>query len=145
MYSDSKSCKIYRKPNSVLKKQGFTLFELVVVVIIVGILAALGLPQYNKVTEKGRGAEAKVVLGLINKAQMFYNQEYGGYTSNLTALSVSAPTSCVSTHHFYYSTDASVATATRCTDQGQPPQGSTAFNVTLTYSNGTWGGSTGYY
>ncbi|MDD5130223.1 MAG: prepilin-type N-terminal cleavage/methylation domain-containing protein, partial [Candidatus Omnitrophica bacterium] len=44
-------------------KKGFTLVELIIVVIIVGILASIGLTQYNKVVEKSRAAEARMILG----------------------------------------------------------------------------------
>lgn len=46
-------------------KKGFTLLELIIVIIIIGILATLGLTQYARMVERGRGAEARQLLGNI--------------------------------------------------------------------------------
>ena len=54
---------------------GFTLLELLIVVIIVGILAGVALPQFNRMTRRARLAEAQSMIGAILSAEMLYYQE----------------------------------------------------------------------
>jgi prepilin-type N-terminal cleavage/methylation domain-containing protein len=49
--------------------QGFTLVELLVSIIIVGLLAAIALPSFLSQEAKARGSEAKAHLGMINRSQ----------------------------------------------------------------------------
>ena len=126
-------------------RRGFTLLELIVVIIILGVLATLGFTQYIKMVEKGRTAEAKTILGQLRTSQEAYNLEYGSRTANMADLAVDAPTACVVTHYFAYSTSATTGTATRCTAGAKAPPGPAQYTVTMTYTSGTWGGSAGYY
>ena len=64
-------------PNLQQRAPGFTLIELLVVVLIIGILAAVALPQYQKAVEKSRVAEARVMLNAIYKGYQLCVLQYG--------------------------------------------------------------------
>ncbi len=67
-------------------KTGFTLIELLVVVLIIGILAAIALPQYQKAVERSRMAEAVQVLGDAATAQSLYYMQNGRFATTLDLL-----------------------------------------------------------
>lgn len=65
-----------------MKKAGFTLTELLVVVLIIGILSAVAFPQYQKAVEKARLAEALTVMASLQKAIDVYILQNGYETAN---------------------------------------------------------------
>lgn len=64
------------------KNSGFTLIELLVVVLIIGILAAVALPQYQKAVMKARATEIKSFISAVEKAMSVYLLEHDGYSSS---------------------------------------------------------------
>ena len=57
-------------------KKGFTLVELVIVIVIVGILSAISVPVYRGYVEKAVMAEGKTLLGAIAKAELAYHVQH---------------------------------------------------------------------
>jgi len=132
-----------------MAKRGFTLLELIIVIIIIGVLATLGFTQYVKMVEKSRTAEAKMILGQIRSAQRAYFTEKNTYTSAIGDLFVEGvPLTCAAgagTHYFSYTVLSNNATATRCTALGKNPPGTIAYVINVTYDGGAWGGTAGYF
>ena len=56
--------------------KGFTLVELIIVIIIVGILSIVAVPVYRGYTKKAMGTEAKSLLGAVATAEKVYYAEY---------------------------------------------------------------------
>jgi len=78
-----------------MDKKGFTLLELLMVVIIIAILASIALPQYFRVTERSRTAQALQLLASIRGAQLRYRatdplNSYAA-TANLGLLDITIP------------------------------------------------------
>jgi len=143
-----------------MSRKGFTLLELIVVIIILGILATLAIYQYARTVEKSRGAEARNVLGAIrsNAAAIYManssncNPATGAQCDN-AGLGMPGvypgPTAgdCDPSHYFWYNVSATVANgftalATRCTAGGRPPNATAADTVQLQTDFSAAGGDT---
>ena len=91
-------------------RHGFTLLELLMVVIIIAILAAIAVPSYFRTAERSRAAEALQILATIRQSQLRYYNQYVAFTADPAAIDFTIPTSFLWT----FSLDVSgKATATR--------------------------------
>ena len=128
--------------------KGFTLLELLIVIIIVGVMATLGLSQYSQVVERSRGAEARQILGQMRSicAAIYMEEETnarclaaGGSALGLGAASDGRipNAACNQSHYFRYTIAASNGTqgmdytATRCNAGGKIPQATGVRTLTL--------------
>lgn len=122
-------------------RKGFTLLELLIVIIIIGVLAVVALTQYKNLSERARMSEAKSVIGSIRTAERIYHEDQGkfGSLSDLSTYIVIPPASCAGTHWFEYAVSTSAAdgftvNATRCASGGKEPNIATGsvYNVWFT-------------
>lgn len=70
------------------QKQGFTLIEILIVVIIIGVLAGLALPRYERAVENARVAEALKILSTIRSAEFQFASAHNRYTNNTADLNI---------------------------------------------------------
>ena len=64
------------------RNQGFTVTELMIAVVIIGVLAMMAIPTFTSYIYKGRVTEATTFLGEIKQRQESYRSEFGQYCAN---------------------------------------------------------------
>ncbi|MFA5388246.1 MAG: prepilin-type N-terminal cleavage/methylation domain-containing protein [Candidatus Omnitrophota bacterium] len=90
-----------------MNKKGFTLLELLIVVIILGVLASIALPQYTATIEKARSGEAVINIGAIRVALDRYWYQNGALPAdnNFSALDIDNPNIITNKLYIYTFTD----------------------------------------
>jgi type II secretion system protein G len=69
-------------------RKGFTLVELAVVIVIIGVLAAFGVPKFLNSVERSKATEAVAYLSAIQSAQERFIAKEGVYSNDPTALDI---------------------------------------------------------
>lgn len=77
-----------------IHKQGFTLIELLVVVLIIGILASIALPSYQRAVMRARFVEIETNLQTLYRAQEMYYLANMEYADDISLLDVNIPENC---------------------------------------------------
>src|SRR4051812_49135342 len=82
--------------------EGFTLVELMVVVAIIGVLAAIAIPNYTRYQARARQSEAKVNLAGLYTAEQSYYAEQGTFSSCLSNIGFDLNDQANATTRRYY-------------------------------------------
>jgi len=97
-------------------KKGFTLLEVLIVVIIIGILVAIALPQYTTTLEKSKSAEAVTNVGSLKAAvdrYWYQNNETDPTNTDINKLDVDNPNNVVGKLYTYSISANTSSAATR--------------------------------
>lgn len=115
-------------------RKGFTLLEILIVIIIIAILATFAIPQYLKASKRAIASEAVTTIGAIRGALMRYYQEYQQLTNDISALDIDNPNDPaeVPNANFTYTITGDDIHSYTITAEGK--DGTRADGITVTYT-----------
>lgn len=131
------------------KNAGFTLAELLMVIVIIGVLGSIAIPRFFPQKEKAVVAEAVNMIGAIRQGELAYRLEHSTYVnlssgSTWDVIGIDDPNNATNRKFSYKVTDSSASTAT-ITATRLDTNGTDAKyknnTVILYVANGSWGGT----
>jgi prepilin-type N-terminal cleavage/methylation domain-containing protein len=119
-----------------MKSKGFTMLEILIVIIIIAILATFAIPQYLKASRRAIASEAVTSIGALRGALARYYQEYNTLTPNIDDLDVDNPNDVSNANFDYTIPDTTDMDNYKIFAQGRPlPSRATGIDVCYTASN----------
>jgi len=117
--------------------KGFTLIELMVVIIIIGVLASISVPIYKNYISRARASEGRALCGAVAAAERVYFAEKGVYATDTPTLAVDASKN---TYFQVYTPTLDGATGFTITTSGVA--GGDAAGISITWKQPATGGPT---
>lgn len=118
-----------------LQKKGFTLVELVIVIVIVGILSVVAVPIYKGYTKRAMATEAEGTLGAINTAQKVYYAEHSCFLATVGEVSSNGTLDINLSSNKYFTAFQVNTNSTGFTATTSGTSGASGISVTLTGSD----------
>jgi type IV pilus assembly protein PilE len=122
--------------------RGFTLIELMIVVVIIGIISMIAIPQYSQYVVRGNRAAAQAFMMDISSRQKQYLLDARSYAPDLATLSMTAPTNVTNNYTLVINADAGpppsyTITATPVTGSKQAGDGALTLDDTGAKTHGS--------
>jgi len=116
-------------------KKGFTMLEILIVIIIIAILATFAIPQYLKASKRAIASEAVTTIGAIRGGLARYYQEFNALTSTLDDLDIDNPNNVNNANFTYTIPDTSGMDSYKIHAEGN--SGSRAAGISVDYDAST--------
>ena len=114
---------------NVRNTKGFTLIELMIVVVIIGILAAIAIPKFSPVSKRAKESEAAPILKQLHTLQERYVMKMGQYATDIDELEGGSSNYTGQYYTFQLTSNPSGGTYVACATPTDPAQNLRSFSI----------------